>query len=262
VSINSAADYVRATRAALGMSGFTRHELDGTVYWVGGAEACPTLILVHGVNDQAGTWAAIAPKLAQTHRVILPDLPGHGESEPKEGPIPLSLMVDRLHAILEHQPAVTLVGNSLGGWISILYTLKHPDKVAHLILEAAGGLARPFATPTTATTPEAARTLLRAVHGPNFVPPEWAIDAVIARATDAPMLRVTEIMANFVDARLKDINVPTTLVWGADDGVLPVSYAEALQAGIAGAKLHVLDGAAHIPHAQQPERFLACLTAT
>ncbi len=253
-------EYVGFMRGALMTAGFERKVLDGTVYFEGGTG--PTLVLVHGVNDQAGTWATVAPALARTHRVIAPDLPGHGESEPRDGALPLSMMVDRLDALLATESDITLVGNSLGGWLSILYALKRPEKIARLVLEAGGGLARPFATPPTATTRDTAITLLRAVHGPNYVAPDWAIDAVIARATSSPMLRVTEAMQSFVDGRLKDIRVPTTLVWGADDGVLPLDYAEALQRGIAGAKLHVIDGAAHIPHLQQPERFLACLTAT
>lgn len=254
----TAEEYVLLARYALTSAGFKRQVLDGTVYFSAGTG--PTLVLIHGVNDQAGTWATVAPALARTHRVIVPDLPGHGESEPKEGTLPLSMMVERLDALLADESDLTLVGNSLGGWLSILYTLKRPEKIARLILEAGGGLARPFATPPTANTRDAAVTLLRAVHGPNFVPPDWTIDAVIARAMSSPMLRVTEALQWFVDTRLNEIRVPTTLVWGADDGVLPLDYAEALQRGIAGAKLHVIDGAAHIPHLQQPERFLACLT--
>ena len=69
-------------------------------------------------------------------------------------------------------------------------------------------------------------------------------------------------MQNFVDARVGQLDKPVTLVWGADDGVVPLSYGEAMKALIPGSKLRVIDGAAHIPHLQQPERFVECLTAT
>ena len=59
---------------------------------------------------------------------------------------------------------------------------------------------------------------------------------------------------------LPSLRVPTTLIWGKDDGLLPVAYAEALQKKIAGSKLMIIDGAAHMPHRQQPERFLECLS--
>ncbi|HUP61385.1 MAG TPA: alpha/beta fold hydrolase [Thermoanaerobaculia bacterium] len=271
MAIESTADFVRMTRDALAAAGFVRREIEGTVYWDSGGQAilpvrtgriaCPPLVLVHGVNDQAGSWFAVAPTLARTHRVILPDLPGHGESEPKEGPLAISMMVARLHSVIGNS-RVTLAGNSLGGWIAMLYTLAYPERVSHLVLEASGGLDRPFGVPVIATTRDEALTILRAVHGPRFVATEWMIDSLLQRATNSPMLRITETEQLFVDARIADIRVPATIIWGADDGVLPLSYAHALQAGIAGARLHVIEGAAHIPHIQQPERFLACLPST
>ena len=266
MEINSAAEYVRFTRATLASSGFERREVEGTVYWTSVAPppSAATAVLVHGVNDQAGTWFSVAPFLARTYRVILPDLPGHGESEPREGALPLSLMVQRLDAIVSLEcgsKAAAFLGNSLGGWIAMLYTLAHPRRVSRLILETSGGLSLPITSPVIATNRDEAMLILNNVHGPRFVPKEWMIDALLARATDSPMLRVTETEQHFMEPRLADIRVPTTILWGADDGVLPLAYAEALQRGIEGARLHVIEGAAHIPHLQQPERFLACLTS-
>ena len=259
MEIRSSADFTRMTRAALAAAGFVRMESEGMVWWES-PQRERTLVLLHGVNDHAGTWFTVAPALAQRFRVILPDLPGHGESEPCDGALPLSMLVDRIAAILPHEP-FTLLGNSLGGWIATLYTLRHPDRVQTLILEASGGIDRPFAVPVLATNREEAEVILRAVHGPKFVAPEWVIDALLERARDSPMLRVTEAAEHFLDSRLGELRVPAHLIWGADDGVLPVAYAEELQRGIAGAQLHVLEEAAHIPHLQQPQRFLACLTA-
>ncbi len=287
-----AAELVRMMRAALSAAGLQRKELDGSVYWTSGERASrpqrsgvspdrdswpgetpghcgrdgrsPLLVLLHGTNDQAGTWARVVPMLVRQYRLIVPDLAGHGESEPKRGAIPVSLVVERLHRILQHENAddITLTGNSFGGWIAILYTLAHPQRVKRLVLESGGGLARPLGVPLVARDRETAMTILRAVWGPSHVPQEWVIDALLARATDSPMLRLADAMQHFVDGRLAQITAPTSLVWGADDGVLPLSYAEALQKGIGGARLHVIEGAAHIPHLQQPEKFVACLTAT
>jgi abhydrolase domain-containing protein 6 len=262
LQINSSADFIRMTRSVLGATGFTRHEVDGTTFFAGGPADDPSpLVLVHGANDQAGTWFTVAPALVRTRRVILPDLAGHGESEPKTGPIPIGLMVDRLEAVIGNERNITLVGNSLGGWIALIYTLRHPDRVGRLFLEASGGLNRPLASPLAAHTREHAIPILRAVHGPAYEPPEWVIEALIERSVDSPMRRFSEILENDVEPRLGEIDVPTTLIWGADDGVIPLSYAEALQAAIPNSELKVLEGAAHIPHLHQPERFLECLTA-
>jgi pimeloyl-ACP methyl ester carboxylesterase len=266
LEIESSADFVRVTRTTLGAAGFVRKSVGGTVYFESADRgAADPLVMVHGVNDQAGTWFTVAPALAATRRVILPDLAGHGESAPASGPLPISLLLERLEAVIEHAANdtrdITLVGNSLGGWLATLYTLAHPDRVKHLVLESSGGLDRPFASPLFAFNREQALVILKNVHGSRFIAPDWVIDALIARSTDSQMLRVTEVDDYRLDSRLAKLRTPTTLIWGAEDGVLPVAYGQELQSLIPGAKLHVLDGAAHIPHMQQPETFLRCLMA-
>ena len=253
---------IQQQRSALASAGMERREVAGCVYWAGGAKEKPALVLLHGVNDQAGTYAAVVPALMKKYRVIVPDLPGHGESEPRQGPIAMSVILERIGAILDHEDVrcFTLAGNSFGGWLAILYALAHPDRVEHLVLEDGGGLARPPVVPLFATDRETAVKILRAVHGPNYVPPDWAIEALFARAKDSPLLRLTGVFDYFIDRRLGEVHVPTTLLWGEYDGVVPFSYMQTLQDGIPNAKLKVIEGAGHIPHAQQPERFLSCLT--
>lgn len=251
------------TRATLAAAGFVRKSAGDVVYFESADRGTnlPPLVLVHGVNDQAGTWFTVAPALASTRRVIVPDLPGHGESAPASGPLPLPLFLAALDTVFGDERDITLVGNSLGGWLATLYTLAHPDRVKHLVLEAAGGLARPFASPLFAHDRETALVILRNVHGSRFQAPEWVIDALIARSKDSQMLRVTETENFFLDSRLAALHTPTTLIWGDEDGVLQLTYARELQSMIEGAELCVLEGAAHIPHMQQPGKFLQCLTA-
>lgn len=262
MEIRSLADFVRMTRGVLAASGLVRHEDGGTVWFEGGPDDGPLLVLVHGVNDHAGSWFTVVPSLVRSHHLVIPDLAGHGESEPHSGPLPMSLLLASLEKVIGERRDLTLVGNSLGGWIAMLYALKHPSRVRHLVLEASGGLDRPFASPVIANSRDEALAIIRAVHGPAFRPPEWSVDALLERAAGSPLVRVTGSEALHVDARLGELTMPTTLIWGANDGVLPITYAEALRDGIPNATLHVVDGAAHIPHMQQPERFLQCLIST
>jgi pimeloyl-ACP methyl ester carboxylesterase len=251
------------TRGALGAAGFTRHESDGRVWFenAGRASARPALVLIHGANDHAGTWFAVAPTLAQHSRVVIPDLDGHGDSAPRSGPIAISRILADLEMLLADERELTLVGNSLGGWMALHYTVRHPDQVSRLVLEASGGLNRPLAVPLVATNRDQALTILRAVHGPKYEPQEWVITSLLERATDSPMLRLTELPEHDVEPRLGEIHAPTTVLAGADDGVVPRDYSEALRDAIPNAALQVIEGAAHIPHIQQPARFLQCLTS-
>jgi pimeloyl-ACP methyl ester carboxylesterase len=258
------AQFVAHTRADLGKAGLERVQFEQTVYFRGGQAPAPVLVLLHGAGDQAGTWFAVAGKLAQTHRVLAPDLAGHGESGPKEGPLPLSMMTAQLDALLDHEHVkrATLVGNSMGGWVAMLYAIDHPDRVERLVLEDASGMRWPLSVPLVAANRDDAVKILRAVHGPDAPMPEWAIEGLLQPEAGATMKRVLAggVLDYFVDAKLPSLKTPTTLIWGKDDGLLPVAYAEALQKKIAGSKLVVIDGAAHMPHRQQPEKFLECLS--
>jgi pimeloyl-ACP methyl ester carboxylesterase len=251
-------------RDALTKAGLEKKsDSNGSVYWTGG-KGEKTLVLVHGVNDQAGTWAAVAPQLAKSFRLLIPDLAGHGESEPKTGELPLSMIVARVHAIIEKEATgkVVLAGNSMGGWVSMLYTFEHPDRVERLILEDSSGMAWPLPkVPLLPKNREEMRVALRAVNGAEDKTPDDVIDAMLARK-EVPMARVREVFESLVDARLASLDIPVTLIWGRNDGLLSLEYAMALSERIKNSKLEVIDGAAHIPHRQQPQKFIACLKAT
>ena len=258
--------WIRWSREQLTAAGLTRKTTDdGSVYWTGGRTDGKTLVLLHGVNDQAGTWAAVVRMLTPDYRLILPDLAGHGESEPKEGPFTYALILQRLHAILERESGgkVILGGNSMGGWIATLYALDHPEKVERLVLEDGSGMAWLVTVSLTPKNRDEAATLMKAVNGPEDKTPEDVLEAMLSRK-NPPMSRLvlTDIMQYLIDARLKDLKVPVSIIWGRDDGILPVAYAKALHEKIPGSTLTIIDGAGHIPHRQQPARFVECLKAT
>lgn len=260
--------FVATSREQLKSAGLTRKvTADGSVYWTGGSrEESKTLVLLHGVNDQAGTWAAVVPELKKDFRLILPDLGGHGESEPKTGPITFDNMVARVDSILTKERAgkVIVGGNSMGGWVAILYALEHPDKVDRLVLEDSSGIAWDLSSvPLAPKNREEADRMMKAVHGPAAKTPDAVLDALLVRK-NPPMARIAlqDVMTHLVDARLNELKMPVTILWGRDDGVLSLAYAKALAEKIPGATLHIIDGAAHIPHRQQPARFVQCLKAS
>ena len=252
------------SRQALSAAGLVRKTVGTTVYWTGGNSRRPPLVLLHGINDHAGTWAAVAPLLAPDYRLIIPDLAGHGESEPKTGPITYAAMVDGIASLIDHEVKtgkVTVAGNSMGGWLSMLYAFDHPDRVERLVLEDASGMTWLLGdVPLLPKNREEAARVMRAVHGPNADTSDATLDALLARK-DPQMARValSDVFANLVDRRLPELKMPVTLIWGRHDGLLPVAYAEALQKKIQGSTLSIIEDAAHIPHRQQPAKFVQCL---
>lgn len=260
--------FVKMTRRGLGRAGMTRRTLDvdgyRIVYFAGGNGA-RTLVLVHGVNDQAGSWVSVVSPLMKDFRIVAIDLPGHGDSAPATGPLPMLLMVKAVGAIIDRESPerpVIVVGNSMGGWVSMLYAADHPKRVAHLVLEDASGMAWDVShVPMFPKSRDEARKLLRMVHGPNTPIADYLVNAVLKGAPTMPQARVLEagVMFAIVDTRLHELTMPVTLIWGAHDGLLPLVYAETLHTRIAGSTLHVINDAAHIPHRQAPAEFTRLL---
>jgi pimeloyl-ACP methyl ester carboxylesterase len=260
--------FVKLTRRSLVRSGLTRRQLavNGSriVYFSGGRGATP-LVLVHGVNDQAGSWSGVVAKLRDRFRIVAVDLAGHGESEPAAGPLAMQVIIDGLGAVIDRESPddpVILVGNSMGGWVSMLYAFEHPGRVAQLVLEDASGLTWDVShVPAFPKNREEALRLLRMVHGPTAPIPEYLVDAMLKLAPTLPQARVLAAGLEqwAVDARLPELKMPVTLIWGAHDGLLSLDYARRLQGRIAGSRLHVIERAAHSPHRQTAGEFAQLL---
>jgi pimeloyl-ACP methyl ester carboxylesterase len=109
--------------------------------WFVGGDGAP-LILVHGLGGAAANWSPMASLLARDHRVLVPDLPGHGASEPLPAVAGLASFADRVELVAEREglgPAV-VAGHSLGGAVAVRLALRHPERVRALALYAAAGL--------------------------------------------------------------------------------------------------------------------------
>ena len=133
------------TDAKRGIPGFEERSLDhaGSRIRYFAAGSGPPLILVHGLGGAAPNWRLLAPALAESHRVVVPELPGHGRSAPLAEPATsLDPFAEAMLAVAAAEDAVPApwVGHSLGGLVSLRASLLQPDAVSAIVLAAAAGI--------------------------------------------------------------------------------------------------------------------------
>lgn len=258
------------SRAALGKIGFEKgvvatSEGKMTVWQAGSGQS---MVLLHGAGDQAGSWARMVAPLVEDYRVVIPDLPGHWKSDPKDGPLGIDQVLAGLEAVMETTCAgesAILVGNSMGAWISMLYAVEHPDRVERLVAVNGGAIREenPQVNLFPANRAEAHETM-KGLMGPATPPvPDFVLDDVIRWARVGPagrLAQTADTMGPFLlDGRLGEVTVPVELVWGDADGLLTLDYAQRLLDGLPRARLHPVHGCGHVPHRECPDKTLEAL---
>lgn len=262
-----AATTAAQTRQALEAAGLRPGTVEGPRgalrYYEGGKGK--TVVLVHGSGSQAGDWHEVAPALARRYHVLVLDLPGHGESGPLEGPLPVSDLAESLGALLNARSAdepATLVGSSLGGWVSFLYAWKHPERVERVIGVSSSGIYAPLQVPLAPTDREQARRLVAAIRGPHLAAPsDQELDEVTQRVAAGPVARLVAGLKaeDFLETKAAGIKVPVELIWGEEDGVLPLAYGQRLASLLPQARLHPLPRCGHMPQVHCPRALTRLL---
>lgn len=258
------------SRGALERAGFEKRVFDhdqGHITYFEGGEG-PTVVFVHGLADQAGSWFRIAPNLEE-YRVILVDLPRHGESpfDTDEEVLTDEVFVplfELLYARIGDERA-TFIANSLGGWIVMEYALSHPEQVEQLILANSAGLS--YEVDTTLLTPsnrDEARRTVRTIFGDSAPPlPGFILDRIVERAGESLASRVVTQMeeVEFLDSRLPEIDTPIHLVWGDQDLIFPMDYAHKMDDLLPHSELHIIEGCGHSPQVGCPNEFMEIIDA-
>jgi pimeloyl-ACP methyl ester carboxylesterase len=246
------------------------------------AGAGPPLVLLHGGIECGGAyWALVIASLAERHRLIVPDLPGLGESAPVDR-LDDDTFADWFAGVLEQTQCVRpmLVAHSLLGSAAARFAARRADLLGALVVYGAPGVGpyrmpmrlryvaiRFGIRPSARNAERFDRFALLDLDANRRRDPQWfaAFDAY-ARS-QATVRHVKRTMSRLISAETKQIPyadlrriaVPTTLLWGRHDRMVPLTLAESA-ADRLGWPLHVIDGAAHAPHMEQPDAFVETLS--
>jgi pimeloyl-ACP methyl ester carboxylesterase len=234
-------------------------------YWSGGAG--PTLVLLHGAGDAAGSFASIVDKLVPRYRVVIPDLAGHGHSGPAAGPLSVGQVLAGVEAVLREGPQepVILVGNSLGAWVALLYARQHPDRVARIVLVNGGALVgeRQDLSLMPKTRAEAAALMTQLRDSSADPIPGYVLDDVVREANAGPIARLSQTAGSMgeylLDGKLHDLAVPVDLIWGESDKLFALTYARRMMAQLPASRLTTIPSCGHVPQQECPTRFRASL---
>ena len=237
-----------------------------------GPRNAPALVLIHGSNASLFTWRPWVQRLDPTFRVVTMDMPGHGLT----GAVPSNDYTTK--AMVEFVKEVTdklgvakfaIGGNSMGGAIAAQFAETHPERVTQLILVDAGGMPIkqgdniPLAF-RLARVPVVNRVMLYIT--PRSLVSEGLNDAIVRKSiiTDAmidqywdfarmegtrkaTMIRFQEPWDNYIEEHIGAIRMPTLILWGEEDHLIPVAAAHAFAKDIPGSKLIIYPATGHIP---------------
>lgn len=258
-------------------------------YWEAGTEEALPLVLLHGTGESALDWSWVIPKLAEKYHVYAPDFPGTGESAKPIRDYSLDFLAQFVADFLQalNLERVALAGNSLGGLVSICFSLSYPEKVMALILVDSSGLGEavnPFLSSLTipvfgdvaiqgAKTPVGAMVRSRSrsallFNNPAKVPAEWyAEQERLAQTPGFLEANLSTLRAQLhpigqckiMLEQLEYLEMPSLVIWGTNDLIVPKSQAEAAVKRLPQGKLALIPNCGHIPHLECPEQFSAAV---
>src|SRR5271156_1653511 len=280
------------------MSELTYLELHGDRIAYRDAGDGHALLLIHGMAGSSATWQGIIPQLSKKYRVIAPDLLGHGKSAKPRGDYSLGAFAVWLRDLLDELGVhrATVIGQSLGGGIAMQFAYQHRDYCERLVLIGSGGLG-PDLSPLLRILSAPGAELVLPVVAPQPVLNlgnrlgSWLTSAGIQSPRAGQMwhaysslsdaqsrqafLRTLRSVVDYRGQSVSALNklhltagLPTVLIWGDHDRIIPVAHAYAAHDALEGSRLEVLEGIGHFPHVEAPaavadilENFIATTAA-
>jgi pimeloyl-ACP methyl ester carboxylesterase len=254
-------------------------------------EAGPAIVLVHGITSNSATWERVLAPLGAHHRVVAPDLFGHGESAKPRGDYSLGAYASGVRDLLGALAIdkATIVGHSLGGGVAMQLAYQFPDLAERLVLVDSGGLGPEVSPLLRAATLPGAEIVLPLLTRPGLLNAGAGAGRLLGRlglqvGTDlremarghasladhearqaflSTLRAIVDVGGQRVDARDRlylAAELPTLIVWGERDPIIPVAHGRGAARLIPGSRLEIFPGAGHFPHVEEPERFAELLS--
>ena len=283
----------RSGRAVVVAVTLERHELQLHGHRVSyrTAGSGPALLLLHGITNSSGTWERAAALLSDRFTLIAPDLLGHGDSATPRGDYSLGAHASGARDVanaLGHE-RVTVVGHSLGGGIAMQFAYLFPERTERLVLVSSGGLGRDVHLVLRAASLPGADYVLPALTSRRLVSLGRSLGGLLGRVGLEPGGDVGVLARGFASLdnagsrqaflhtvraviepggqRVSALDrlalaelLPTLIVWGERDSIIPVEHGMAAHEAMPGSRFEVFPGAGHMPHDADPERFADLLT--
>jgi len=250
----------------------------------------PALLLIHGIGDSADTWRDVIPSLAQRYTVIAPDLLGHGRSDKPRGDYSIAAYANAMRDLISvlGVDRVTVVGHSLGGGVAMQFAYQYPERCERLVLVASGGVCAEVNTLLRlAAVPNAELVLsLISLSGTRAVT-HWLCRLLRRTGADLgldadDLMRMLDTLPDVmvrraflrtlrsaVDWRGQAITmldrcyltqrVPTMLIWGSRDAIIPMQHANIANAAMPSSRVEIFEGAGHFPFRSDPARFVSVI---
>jgi pimeloyl-ACP methyl ester carboxylesterase len=232
------------------------------------------LLLIHGFPLSKKMWEPQLQSLSLNANVLAPDLRGHGESEPVAGPYSMDLLADDYISFLdalEIEQPVVVCGHSMGGYITLAMYRRHPDRIRGLILAATrAGADSPDGKASRenaiAKAKEEGPAAIASAMLPKMMSPTTyqsnpdlveQVDNLMSNTSLQGIVGALEAMKERPDSTpmLAKITVPTLIIHGEDDQLIPSQEAQSMHTSIADSNLYLISNAGHLPNLEQPDRF-------
>ncbi len=250
----------------------------------------PALVLLHGMAGSSATWRHVMPHLARDFTVVAPDLLGHGGSAKPRTDYSVGALASVVRDLLVTLgiDRATVAGQSYGGGVAMQFAYLFPERCERLVLVGSGGLGievnhilRAMSVPGAGLAlpigirpglrDAAAKvgtwlTRLGAPPGPAAVEMFRAYCSLVDADTRAAFMltlrSVVDHQGQCVSARDRlylTRDLPTLIVWGDADPIIPLQHALDAHAAMPGSRLEIFEGVGHFPHCEDPRRFVAVL---
>jgi pimeloyl-ACP methyl ester carboxylesterase len=248
----------------------------------------PPLLLIHGIGDSSTTWLPVVEAFARDHTVIAPDLLGHGLSDKPRADYSVAAYANGMRDLLSvlDIDRVTVIGHSLGGGVAGQFAYTFPERCERLVLVGTGGIARSvslllrlaaapnvdllmpsFGTPVFKLGARLAAQMLRHLGTDLGRDTEEILKVFDALPDGSARRAIVRTLRSGVDWRGQVITMldraylaegmPTLVLWGAHDAIIPVEHAHLAAEAMPGSRLEIFENAGHFPHHSDPERFVA-----